>query len=313
MRYLKKFNESNGGFSTDEMSIRDFLDHKLNLIDNYKINPDGTVDVDGNVTYFVFSLDLDYIPIQFGYVRGSFQMSDHRIRSLVGCPRFVGGDFNVMLMSKITSLEGSPEEVGGGFYCSNTGITDLKGGPKRVDKFFASECENLTSLEGIPKFIQRNMSFKNCHNLWYPGDLRDSQIGEFSDRGLEFGFTPLGMLLTAFSIDKDGPKDLKNFQNSLDYNYLKPPMTWYGKEFPTIDLFKFREALDELEIEIDFQEFAGVRRLVQKSGNQDFWAFPENIGRYIFVNQRGERVDIEGNVVDESEASELNERPDWGF
>jgi len=314
MRYLKKFNESHGGFLTDEGSIRDIM-YKLNLDDKYRINPDGTVDVEGNVTYNLFNAGLDYIPIQFGHVSGFFVLGDKRVKSLIGSPRIVGTDFH---SSDVTSLEGSPDVVGRGFFCNRTSITDLKGAPKQVGSFYAMNCKNLTSLEGLPKFIDREINFHNCSNLWYPSDSRDVKIGELSDSLEEFNNTPLSMLISAFRVELEGLQDFKHFQESLDYNYLKPPMTWCGKEFPVLDLFRFREALDELDIEIDFQERRNVKgiieqRVILKSPYRDFWVYPENIGRYIFVNDAGRRVDIEGNLISESQASYLNGRPDWGL
>ena len=53
--------------------------------------------------------------------------------------------------------------------------------------------------------------------------------------------------------------------------------------------------------------------MILKSPYRDFWVYPENIGRYIFVNDAGRRVDIEGNLISESQASYLNGRPDWGL
>lgn len=314
MRYLKKFNESKGNFLTDESSIRDIM-YKLNLVGKYRINSDGTVDVEGNVTYNLFNAGLDYIPIQFGYVSGFFVLGDKRVKSLIGSPRIVGTDFH---SSDVTSLEGSPDVVGRGFYCNRTSITDLKGAPKQVGSFYAMNCTKLTSLEGLPKLIDNEILLDNCSNLWYPGDLRDVKIGELTESLVEFNNTPLSMLVSAFAVEKEGLQDFKHFQESLDYNYLKPPMTWCGKEFPALDLFRFREALDELDIEIDFQERRNVKgiieqRVILKSPYKDFWVYPENIGRYIFVNERGQRVDIEGNLISESQASYLNGRPDWGL
>ena len=63
-----------------------------NLIKNYTINEDLSVDVIGDV--FINELKLNEIPIQFGKVSGSFDCSYNFLTTLKGCPISVGGDFN---------------------------------------------------------------------------------------------------------------------------------------------------------------------------------------------------------------------------
>ena len=60
-------------------------------IENYTINDDLTVDVAGNV--YLGNSGLATIPIQFGKVGGTFSCYNNQLKSLVGCPREVGGDF----------------------------------------------------------------------------------------------------------------------------------------------------------------------------------------------------------------------------
>jgi hypothetical protein len=53
--------------------------------------------------------------------------------------------------NSITSLKGSPVEVGLGFYCYNNRITSLEGGPEKVGKNYDCDPnENLVSLAGAP-------------------------------------------------------------------------------------------------------------------------------------------------------------------
>jgi hypothetical protein len=49
-------------------------------IDNYTINPDGSIDVDGGV--YLDRRNLDRIPIKFNKVSGSFDCSNNNITSL---------------------------------------------------------------------------------------------------------------------------------------------------------------------------------------------------------------------------------------
>ena len=111
------------------------------------INKDNTVDVDGDV--YVKNLKLKTLTdglFRFGKVSGSFDCSD---------------------CCNLTSLEGSPEEVGWRFYCTNCSkLTSLKGAPKKVNKTFdCGGCKNITSLKGAPEEVGENFYCDNCHKL----------------------------------------------------------------------------------------------------------------------------------------------------
>ena len=54
--------------------------------------------------------------------------------------------------NNLTSLEGAPSTVGGGFYCQNNDLTSLEGAPSTVGNFYCSN-NNLTSLEGAPSTV----------------------------------------------------------------------------------------------------------------------------------------------------------------
>tara|TARA_R110000822_G_C15068291_1_gene468301 strand:- start:29 stop:565 length:537 start_codon:yes stop_codon:yes gene_type:complete len=99
-------------------------------IENYTINDDGSVDVDGNVN--LSTGDLKEIPLNFNKVSGSFWVDGNGITSLKGSPKKVGGRFDCS-MNNLTSLEGGPKIVDR-FVCSNNNLTDLKGGPKSMSK-----------------------------------------------------------------------------------------------------------------------------------------------------------------------------------
>jgi hypothetical protein len=92
-------------------------------IKNYKINSDGTVDVDGTVN--ISNNGLKKIPLKFGKVSGSFDCS-----------------FNIL-----TSLEGSPRSIGGNFNCDRNRIKSLKEGPKEVKGYYwAGSCNDDNPL-----------------------------------------------------------------------------------------------------------------------------------------------------------------------
>ena len=69
-------------------------------IKKYTINPDGTVDVNGYVN--LNNRRLKELPLKFGRVSGSFYCQHNQL----------------------TTLEGSPKEVRGGFYISDNPLSE---------------------------------------------------------------------------------------------------------------------------------------------------------------------------------------------
>ena len=115
-------------------------------INNYTINPDGSIDVRGNVS--IVEYDINYIPIKFNKVGGWFNCSGMSLTSLKGCPKKVDGNFYCH-KNELTSLKGSPESVRGSFDCSNNKLTTLKGCPNGVGVYFLFNYNNLISLDGF--------------------------------------------------------------------------------------------------------------------------------------------------------------------
>lgn len=119
-------------------------------VENYTINSDGTIDVDGNVV--ILRKNMRMIPVQFGEVSGNFDCSLSHLTSLKGSPKTVGGDF-FCTNNELTSLEGAPREVGKDFLCYQNRLTTLKGGPKEIGRDFYCQENQLTDLKGAPKDI----------------------------------------------------------------------------------------------------------------------------------------------------------------
>jgi hypothetical protein len=140
LKYNKFINESRGLFA---MSIC-----KKYGIENYKINYDGTVDVNGNVN--LFNKKLTEFPLKFGNIIGHFQCMGNSLTSLIGSPIYVSDGFDCSF-NKLTSLEGCPKKVGAFFDCSENKITSLEGMPK-VNSFDVDiYCynNNLRDVKGI--------------------------------------------------------------------------------------------------------------------------------------------------------------------
>jgi hypothetical protein len=106
-------------------------------IKNYTINPDGTVDVNGDV--YLISRGSTKLPLKFGRVDGYFDCSYNQLTTLEGGPRSVGGDFYCG-GNKLTTLEGGPREVGGYFDCSYNPIYS-------VYKLFPNHKSFMDSLD----------------------------------------------------------------------------------------------------------------------------------------------------------------------
>jgi hypothetical protein len=127
-------------------------------IKNYAINPDGTVDVSGDV--YLYKKGLKNLPLKFGKISGYFDCGRNQLTTLEGAPKEVGGDFYCR-NNQLTSLEGAPKEVGGDFDCEYNQLRTLEGAPKEVGGGFYCYNNQLTTLEGAPKEVGGDFY---CHN-----------------------------------------------------------------------------------------------------------------------------------------------------
>lgn len=84
-------------------------------IENYTVNSDGLIDVNGGVD--LRYLKLTKLPIKFGTVSGDFYCNSNKLTTLEGSPNHVGGDF-YCADNKLTTLEGAPNHVGGNLDCT---------------------------------------------------------------------------------------------------------------------------------------------------------------------------------------------------
>ena len=121
MKYLKLFE-----------SFEDIKEicRRYNIID-YTINPNGSIDVDGNVN--LYFQGLTKLPLKFNKVNGRFYCYDNNL----------------------TSLEGSPIEINGGFDCSNNELTSFEFSPKIIRGEFDCGTNNIKTFEYFPRFVKR--------------------------------------------------------------------------------------------------------------------------------------------------------------
>jgi hypothetical protein len=112
-------------------------------IENYTINSDGTVDVDGDVD--LSRKGLTKLPLNFGKVTGYFYCYNNKLTTLEGSPISVGGYFGCY-NNKLTTLEGGPREVGGDFYCNYNQLITLEGSPREVGGHFSCSYNPIYSV-----------------------------------------------------------------------------------------------------------------------------------------------------------------------
>jgi hypothetical protein len=122
MKYIKLFE------SMTEIEVAKIC--KKYDIENWILNPDGTVDIDGSV--YLSVQKLTKLPLKFGRVTGDFWCHNNKLTTLENCPKEIGGNFYCH-SNQLTSLEGCPTEIGGDFYCWANQLTSLKGAPEYIE------------------------------------------------------------------------------------------------------------------------------------------------------------------------------------
>lgn len=128
--------------------VREWLDELK--IQDYTINDDLSVDVDGHV--HIYKAGVKEIPIQFNRVMGDFICDNNGLTTLKGCPIYVQVDFDCS-NNELSSLEYAPKIVRGDFSCHNNKLTTLKGCPNQIPDDFYCNDNQLTTLEYCPKQI----------------------------------------------------------------------------------------------------------------------------------------------------------------
>ena len=116
------------------MKLEDYFD-----IDGTYELVDGLYNVKGSVL-LRSSKKFEKLPVKFGKVTDYFFCSYNKLRSLEGCPKWVGGYFSCD-NNNLTSFKGAPKFVGGDFFCQNSKLTSLKGSPNYIGSDF--DCDKI--------------------------------------------------------------------------------------------------------------------------------------------------------------------------
>ena len=117
-------------------------------INNYTINDDLSIDVEGHVN--LAYKNLEYLPLRFNYVSGDFSCYDNKLKTLEGCPQTVSGSFDCY-RNKLITLEGSPSVVNGNLICYVNELETLEGSPKTINGNFLCFVNKLKDLEYFPE------------------------------------------------------------------------------------------------------------------------------------------------------------------
>jgi hypothetical protein len=195
---IKKFEQYN-----NEKIIHDLC--REYVIENYTINEDGSIDVDGSVL-ISNNPHLKELPLRFNKVSGFFNCSRNSLTTLDGCPKEVGGYFSCG-ENQLTSLIGCPEVVGYGFDCWQNEIENLEGLSSRINGNLVCTNNRITSLKGGPMIIDG--SFHLDRN---PISIVDASIEVKSTIYIEK--TNIDMeILTLFNEEKQ-----LVFEHGIEYN-----------------------------------------------------------------------------------------------
>ena len=125
------------------MSIEEICDK--NGIENYTINDDGSIDVDGNV--FMNGFDMYELPLKFNNVTGGFNCNDNNLTTLKGCPEKVGSEFHAG-SNKLTEVDFCPKECRVVSFSTNYDLVSIKKFPEKCIRVDFS-WTNLLSLKGL--------------------------------------------------------------------------------------------------------------------------------------------------------------------
>ena len=145
----------------NEIDIKNICSH--HKIENYSINPDGSIDVAGDVN--LQQMNLDQLPLKFNKVSGNFYCQNNKLSSLVGSPVSVGADFNCSI-NHLVSLEDGPLKVKGSYMCTNNILLNLVGCAEAIGgSLYVGDEVNSTYSGNIDIAVEGNAYLSNNYVL----------------------------------------------------------------------------------------------------------------------------------------------------
>jgi hypothetical protein len=114
-------------------------------VENYTINDDLTVDVNGSVDLGFEK--LSEILVQFGKIEGSFWCDNNLLTNLIGSPKYTKEGFNCS-NNQLINLEGCPEIIMGQFVCEKNKIKNLEFFPNKINgEIYMNENKKLNWIQ----------------------------------------------------------------------------------------------------------------------------------------------------------------------
>ena len=214
-------------------------------IENYTINDDLSIGVDGSV--YLEKKKLEYLPLKFNCVSGGFSCHRNILVSLEGSPQTVGGDFDCQ-GNGLTSLEGCPQTVGTNFECSYNNLKTLEGSPQTVGGDFGCSSNELTTLEGCPQTAGKYFDCSSNKKLKSLNGSPQKVEGDFNCSGnnlktLESGPQTVG---GNFNCSFNKLKDLEHISevNGTIYIYRNPVHLLLNTFINKADTFMIEDFID---------------------------------------------------------------------
>ncbi|OYX86458.1 MAG: hypothetical protein B7Y83_01285 [Flavobacteriales bacterium 32-34-25] len=176
-------------FIWDQFSIRKNMIERVIRdywisIDDYQINEDGSIDVDGDVKFTETTMRfLTELPMRFNKVTGAFDCSGLSLKTLRGSPNEVGGTFNCSY-NQLISLEYLPEKADCLVLDNNISTLFTNGSNCNFNKVvlidIANISENVLSDKIVrnSKFLNIIFKYQNYYDVWKNNETMDEQAFE---------------------------------------------------------------------------------------------------------------------------------------
>ena len=241
IKHYKIFESTSPNFPTTREEVVEVCEKYE--IENYIINDGLSIDVDGDVD--LYKKKLEYLPLKFNYVGGTFNCSFNQLKILEGCPRTVVGDF-FCDYNELKTLKGSPQTVDGSFYCYNNELKTLEGCPKTVGGDFDCFENELKTLEGSPQTVGGtfNCSYNELITLEGSPQTVDGSFNCSRNKLTDLEHFP----------EVNGIIDIeKNPVNLLVYTFIKKADSFMIEDFNDYEIVRNRDTvmLDRLQTFIE--------------------------------------------------------------
>lgn len=214
MKYLRSLNEK----VTNTTNIDDIC--AKYKIENYTINEDDSIDVNGNVDLSLKRLTK--LPLKFRNVYGHFYCHQNKLTTLEGAPEYITGHF-FCHQNKLTTLKGGPKKVGRTYYCALNKLITLEGAAETVGDGFDCEKNELISLKGSPKSIgwTFNCSYNNLTSL---EGVTENVVGIRCSYNSLTSLKGCAKKISFLSCDYNNIKNIDYLPNNCDIHFTGNPI-----------------------------------------------------------------------------------------